>query len=129
MRSAEDELAKLMSMQVLLDRLGQDEQYADELAALREAVENMDDDETVVNAHRTEPDALSAPRAGGAHVGTPLPGEVHLAATPEAVPSAAGEVSRQGRPARSGSRRESSQHKAGHKPAKPAPKTKRPPKP
>ena len=46
--SAEDELAELISMQVLIDRLGHSDQYADELAALRAAVENMDDDETVV---------------------------------------------------------------------------------
>lgn len=46
--AAEEALARALSLRVLLDRLATDEQYADELAELREAVEDLDDDEAVV---------------------------------------------------------------------------------
>ncbi len=45
---AEQALAEAVPVGVLLRQLGQDRAYADELAALREAVEDVDDDETVV---------------------------------------------------------------------------------
>lgn len=41
------QLAEALSLGVLLEQLGSDATYADELAALREAVEDLDDDETV----------------------------------------------------------------------------------
>jgi len=45
---AEQALAEAMPVGVLLRQLGRDQAYAGELAALREAVEDVDDDETVV---------------------------------------------------------------------------------
>jgi len=47
-QQAEDAIGKLLSLRVLLDRLAGEEQYADEIAALREAVEDLDDSDAVV---------------------------------------------------------------------------------
>jgi len=51
---AEAALARALPVSVLLDRLAGEARYADEIAALRAAVEDLDDDEAVVtclNAH------------------------------------------------------------------------------
>lgn len=45
--AAEEAVARALSLRVLLDRLATEEQYAAELAELREAVEDLDDDEAV----------------------------------------------------------------------------------
>lgn len=45
---AEDELARAVSLDVLLGQLAADERYADEITALREAIEDVDDDEAVI---------------------------------------------------------------------------------
>jgi hypothetical protein len=45
---AEDALAKAITLKLLLERLAYDELYAHEIAALREAIEDLDDEEAVV---------------------------------------------------------------------------------
>ena len=52
---AEAALAKAVPMSMLLEQLGRDQAYADEIAALREALEELDDD-TVVTHIISEPD-------------------------------------------------------------------------
>jgi hypothetical protein len=51
-QKAEEELARLVPLSLLLERLAEDGQYADELAALRAAVEDLDDDDAII-AHVT----------------------------------------------------------------------------
>jgi hypothetical protein len=53
---AEDALAKAVSMSVLLQQLAGDQAYADELVALRAAVDDLDDDEAVVTQIISNPD-------------------------------------------------------------------------
>ena len=53
-QQAEADLAQAVPLAVLLDRLAANERYAAEIAALRSAVENLDDDEAVytyIDAH------------------------------------------------------------------------------
>lgn len=45
---AQEDLARAVSLQVLLERLAGDDRYAQEIAALREAVENLDDEDAVI---------------------------------------------------------------------------------
>jgi hypothetical protein len=45
---AEQDLAQAVPLELILDRLTADERYADEVADLRDAVEDLDDDEDVV---------------------------------------------------------------------------------
>jgi hypothetical protein len=47
-QEAEEALARAVPLSHLLDRLADDERYAEEIAVLREAVEDLDDDEAVV---------------------------------------------------------------------------------
>jgi len=47
-QAAEEALAQALSARVLLDRLATSASYADELAALRAAVKDLDDDEAIV---------------------------------------------------------------------------------
>jgi len=47
-RQAEEALANAVPLRVLLQQLGGDPSYADELNALRQAVEDVDDDDTVI---------------------------------------------------------------------------------
>ena len=47
-QQAEEALAEAVPVELLLEQLGRDESYSDELAALREAVEDIEDDEAVV---------------------------------------------------------------------------------
>jgi len=47
-QQAEDALARAIGLDVLLDRLASNDRYADEIAALREAIEELEDDEAVI---------------------------------------------------------------------------------
>jgi hypothetical protein len=47
-QEAEDALARAVPFDVLLDQLAQDDRYADEIAALREEIEDLEDDEATV---------------------------------------------------------------------------------
>ncbi|UCG15161.1 MAG: hypothetical protein JSV19_07665 [Phycisphaerales bacterium] len=47
-QQAEEALANAIPLNLLLEQLGKDESYAEELAALRQAVQDMDDEESVV---------------------------------------------------------------------------------
>ena len=47
-QQAEEELASVISLPVLMNQLSENDSYADELAELREVVEDLDDDEAVV---------------------------------------------------------------------------------
>jgi hypothetical protein len=47
-QQAEDELARMLPLKLLLERLSEDGKYADEVAALREAIEDLDDDDAII---------------------------------------------------------------------------------
>lgn len=47
-QQAEDALARAVTMKLLLEQLAREEQYAAEIAALREEIEDLEDDEAVV---------------------------------------------------------------------------------
>ena len=61
-QQAEEALANAVPMSILLQQLGRDEAYAEELAALREALDDLDDDEAVVTHVVTNP--VRYPRLG-----------------------------------------------------------------
>ena len=47
-QQAEDALARAIPLNVLLERLANDDRYTEEIAALREAIEELNDDEAVI---------------------------------------------------------------------------------
>jgi hypothetical protein len=54
-QQAEEELARMLPLKLLLQRLGQEGKYADEVAALREAIEDLDDDDAIITHVTTYP--------------------------------------------------------------------------
>ena len=47
-QEAQDALARAVPLELLLDRLADDDRYAEEIAALREEIEDLDDDEATI---------------------------------------------------------------------------------
>jgi hypothetical protein len=54
-QKAEEELARLMPLRLLLERLAENEEYSAELAALRAAIEGLDDDDAIITHITTYP--------------------------------------------------------------------------